>query len=272
MGFAAAIPILAASAMRQDSTQRNHRHLQCRTREVERHGIVSAGRRRRYRIQAAVSWPTGAAARVDVTHRRLADHVAASPHRADQVAGPGRRQLLAQLADEHVDDLHLRLVHAAIEMIEERLLGQHHPLAQHQQFEDRVFLAGQMHRLVVHRHLVAVQVEQQRADAQCRLAVPLAAPHDSLHPRQQFRLVERLGDEVVGTKAETLHLDLWPGQPRQDQHRRVVARDTHPPHHLEALDVGQHQVEHHDVVVIVAGQFEPFLAGIRMVDHSAAGL
>ena len=54
----------------------------------------------------------------------------------------GLRELLAQLADEDVDDLHFRLVHAAIEVVEERLLGQHHSLAQDQQFKDRVFLAG----------------------------------------------------------------------------------------------------------------------------------
>src|SRR3546814_8350124 len=33
-------------------------------------------------------------------------------------------ELLAQLADENVDDLELGLVHAAVEMIEEHLLGQ----------------------------------------------------------------------------------------------------------------------------------------------------
>eukprot|EP01035_Chromulina_nebulosa_P005433 gene5433-7364_t len=38
------------------------------------------------------------------------------------LAAGGRRQLLAQLADEHVDDLQLGLVHAAVEMVEEHLL------------------------------------------------------------------------------------------------------------------------------------------------------
>src|SRR5208337_3123420 len=48
--------------------------------------------------------------------RRLAQNVAASPDRLDVVAAVGgHRQLLAQLADEDVDDLELGLVHAAIE-------------------------------------------------------------------------------------------------------------------------------------------------------------
>src|SRR5262249_52031566 len=57
--------------------------------------------------------------------RRLAQDVAAAPHGLDVVlAAGGVGELLAQLADEHVDDLEFRLVHAAIEMIEEHLLGE----------------------------------------------------------------------------------------------------------------------------------------------------
>src|SRR5690242_12045021 len=56
---------------------------------------------------------------------RLAQHVTAPPHRLDVVLAARRiGQLLAQLAYEHVDDLELRLVHAAVQMVEEHLLGQ----------------------------------------------------------------------------------------------------------------------------------------------------
>ena len=157
-------------------------------------------------------------------------------------------------------------------MIEECLLGQHHSLAQHQQFEDRVFLAGQMHRLVGDQHLVAVQVELQRTNMQRRLTEPLAASDDGLHARQQLGLVEWLGDEVVSAEPQPFDLGLRSRQARQDQHRRVIAGHTHPANHFEPLDVRQHQVKHHDVVIVVSRQLEAFLAGIRMVDHSAAGL
>ena len=94
---------------------------------------------------------------------------------------------------------------------------------------------------------------------------------DGLHSGEQFGLVERLGDEVVRAQGQTLHLRLWPRQAGQDQHRRVVAGDPHPPHDFKALDVGQHQVEQHDVVVIMAGELEAFLAGVNMIDHGATG-
>src|SRR5215831_10992336 len=55
----------------------------------------------------------------------LAQHIATAPDGLDEVAAfGGIGELLAQLADEDVDDLQFRFVHAAIEMIEELLLGQ----------------------------------------------------------------------------------------------------------------------------------------------------
>src|SRR5215467_11414440 len=64
----------------------------------------------------------------------LAQHIAAAPHRLDVVFAVRRvGELLAQLADEHVDDLELGLVHAAVEMVEEHLLGQRRALAEREQ-------------------------------------------------------------------------------------------------------------------------------------------
>src|SRR6185312_7589052 len=67
----------------------------------------------------------------------IAQHIAAAPDRLDIVLALGRRrQLLAQLADEHVDDLELGLVHPAIEVVEEHLLGEGRALAQGEELED----------------------------------------------------------------------------------------------------------------------------------------
>src|ERR1700733_11994726 len=56
---------------------------------------------------------------------RIAQHVAAAPHGLDVIVAVGRGgELLAQLADEDVDDLELGLVHAAIKVVEEHLLRQ----------------------------------------------------------------------------------------------------------------------------------------------------
>jgi hypothetical protein len=50
---------------------------------------------------------------------RLAQHIAAAPHGFDEIAAfGGVGELLAELADEDVDDLQFGLIHAAIEMVE----------------------------------------------------------------------------------------------------------------------------------------------------------
>src|SRR5690606_16857900 len=62
---------------------------------------------------------------------RIAEDIAAAPDGFDVVvAAGGVRQFLAQLADEHVDDLHFRFVHAAVKVIQEHFLGQGRALAQ----------------------------------------------------------------------------------------------------------------------------------------------
>src|SRR5689334_15083239 len=91
---------------------------------------------------------------------RLAQHVTAAPHRLDVVlAGGGVGEFLAQLADEHVDDFELRLVHAAVEMVEEHLLGERGPFTQGEQLEHLVFLARQVHALTADFHRLGVEID-----------------------------------------------------------------------------------------------------------------
>jgi hypothetical protein len=104
----------------------------------------------------------------------IAQHVAAAPDGFDVVLC--RRwllQLLAQLADEDVDDLQFRLVHAAIEMVEEHFLGQRRALAQRKQLEHLVFLAGQVHALAVDFDRLGVEIDLEIAGLMTDCAWPL---------------------------------------------------------------------------------------------------
>src|SRR3546814_12964026 len=52
--------------------------------------------------------------------QRVPQDIPTAPYGFDVVLAAGRqRELLAQLADEDVDDLEFRLIHSAVEMIEE---------------------------------------------------------------------------------------------------------------------------------------------------------
>ena len=153
---------------------------------------------------------------------RILEHVAAAPDRLDVVlAAGGLGQLLAQLADEHVDDLELGLVHAAVEMVEEHLLGQRGALAQREQLQDAVFLAGDVQPPAVGLDRARVHVDQQLAGADDRFGVALRAPHDRLDPGDQLGLVERLGQVVVGTAHQAAHLVGRVAAAGQDQDRRL---------------------------------------------------
>src|SRR5262245_38955256 len=66
----------------------------------------------------------------------FAQHIAAAPHRLDVVLSAGcNGKLLAELADKDVDDLQLRLVHAAIKVVEEHLFGEGGAFAQREKLE-----------------------------------------------------------------------------------------------------------------------------------------
>src|SRR5262249_15042355 len=126
-----------------------------------------------------------------LSRRRIAQHVAAAPYCLDIVLAAGRlAQLLPELADEDVDDLELGLVHAAVEMIEEHLLGERGALPEAQELEDAVFLAGEAERRAVDLDGPAIQVDQELAGADHRFRMTLGAAHDRLDARDQLPAVE----------------------------------------------------------------------------------
>ena len=106
----------------------------------------------------------------------------------DHLAVRGVGELLAQLADEDVDDLEFRLVHAAIEMVEEHLLGQRRPFAQREQFQHLIFLAGHMHPRAVELDRLGVEADDEIAGLDDGLGMALGAPHDGVDARDQLVL------------------------------------------------------------------------------------
>ena len=73
----------------------------------------------------------------------FAKDVALSPDGVEDTARAGDFQLATELADEDVDDLRLRLVHAAVEVAQERRLAEDRSLAKRQELDNPEFLAGQ---------------------------------------------------------------------------------------------------------------------------------
>ncbi|AYF01309.1 hypothetical protein PY32053_01682 [Paracoccus yeei] len=153
-----------------------------------------------------------------------------------------------------------------IDMIQEHLLGQRRALAQAQQFQDLVLLAGQVQRLAVHLDRARVQVHHHLARADHRLAVALGTADDRLDAGDQFIPIKWFGHVIVSPEAKAAQLAFRVVRAGQDQDRRVdaghadLAQDFHPVH------VGQVQVQQDQVVVIELGQVDAFFAHVRPID------
>src|SRR5271156_5701609 len=157
----------------------------------------------------------------------VAQHVAAAPDGFDVVVTVRRRRkLLAQLADEDVDDLELGLVHAAIEMIEEHLLGQRRALPERKELEHLIFLARQVHAAAVDFDGFRIEIDGKLTGRDHRLGMTLRTAHDGLDAGDEFVLVKRLRHIVVGAEAERFDFRFDDGIARQDQDRRLHLRET----------------------------------------------
>src|SRR5256885_14479530 len=198
---------------------------------------------------------------------RFAQHVAAAPHGLDKVAAFGSiRKLLAQLADEDVDDLQLRLVHAAIEVVEEHFLGERGALAEREQLQHLVFLARQVHALAADLDRLGVEIDHEIAGLDDRLGVTLGTAHDRVDAGDQFVLVEGFCHVVVGANAETFDLVLDAGEAGEDQNGCLDLGNPELLEYVVAGHIRQVQVEQDNVVIVELSEVDAFFPEVRRID------
>src|SRR3954452_6961856 len=113
-----------------------------------------------------------------------------------------------------------------------------------------------MYILTVYRHFPAVEVQFQRAYSKRRLTEPLAASRDCLHPRQEFKFVERFRNEIIGAHTQAFYFRLRLGEARKDQYRRFVSREPHTTNDFIAVDVGENKIEQHNVIFIMPSEVD----------------
>src|SRR5258706_10411862 len=204
---------------------------------------------------------------------RLAQHIAAAPYCFNVVLAIRRAgEFLAQLAHEDVDNLDLRLVHAAAKVVEEHFLGQRCAFAQAQELQHLVLLAGEMHARAVHFHRLGVEVDHEIAGLDDRLGVAPGAAHDGVDTRHQLVLVKWLGHVGGGAESETSDFVLDPGEAGEDENGRLHLGDAQRAQHLESRHVGKVQVEQDNVVIVELAKIAPLFAQVGGVDVEALRL
>ena len=97
------------------------------------------------------------------------------------------------------------------------------------------------------------------------------APHDGVDTGDELILVEGLGEVIVGSEAQSLHLVLDAGHSGQDQDRRLDLGDPERAKDLVARHVRKVQVEKDDVVVVELAEVDALFAEIRRIDVEVLG-
>src|SRR4029077_12631867 len=127
---------------------------------------------------------------------------------------------------EYVYDFYIRLVHAAIKVIEEGLFAQCCTLAQTKELEHFILFNRQVHPSARYLYRLGSQIDCKTARLDYRLGVTFAAAHDGMDARDQFVLVEWLGHVVVGAKAQASHFVLDTAEASEDQDRALDLGDA----------------------------------------------
>ena len=114
-------------------------------------------------------------------------------------------------------------------------------------------------------------VETQVADLQHAQPLRFASPSQRSQAGEQLGEGEWLDEVIVGAGVEPGHAVLHRVAGGQHQHRRPDAVVAQPPARLEAVDPGQHHVEHDRVVLVRLRHPEGVLAGGRDVCGETLG-
>src|SRR5215212_8527412 len=186
--------------------------------------------------------------------------VADAPHRLD-VAGPDGigLDLLAEAPDMDGDGALVAVPIEVPDVVEQLLAGEDLAGAPCQEVEQVELLGRQVDRLAVTLDAPAAGVDPEATDphrvAGHRRGGDLGAPQHGLHPRDQLAGAKRLGQVVVRTQPEPEDLVALLALGRQHDDRDA-ALGPQLSAHLQPVDLGQHEVEHHQIRRAIAGVLE----------------
>ena len=114
-------------------------------------------------------------------------------------------------------------------------------------------------------------VKPQIANLEHHAALDRAAAAERPHARQQLGQRERLDQVVIGAAIQSPNAIFDGVAGGQHQHRRLDPLFAQRPTHLEAIDVGQHHIEHDHVIVGGAGPHQRVAPAVHGVGRDRVG-
>jgi hypothetical protein len=97
------------------------------------------------------------------------------------------------------------------------------------------------------------------------------APDQRTDARHQLGHGEGLHHVVVGAEVEAVHAVVHLVARREQQHRHPLRAAAQPAQHLEAVDIGQPDVEDHEIEALARRRLDRQLAARHHVDRIALG-
>src|SRR5690554_2537452 len=178
-----------------------------------------------------------------------------------------RVDLLAKVGDVDLDDARATPEVVAPDAVENLRLAHDGARVAHEEAQELELRGRQVDRAVSAVHFITELVEREVTDAHDGVGRTRdetgRATDEPTKPRDDLLEAERLGDIVIPARRETGDAFVEGVLRRQEQDRHVVAPAAGPLEHLEAIDVGQHDVEHDDVGVELADELDRRLAVAR---------
>jgi hypothetical protein len=177
-------------------------------------------------------------------------------------------ELAAQVGDVH---LHQMLITHPVRPpgpLQQLAAAEHDPRPLRQRLQQVELQAGQRHRVAAAANLAGGHIHAQIPEAAHRRRLGPGGAGSTAHgpdPGHQLPRGKRLGDIVVGAggQADDLVGLLGPG----GQHDDVgVAEGSDPPAGLDAVHAGEHQVQHDDLGILLAGELDGPLAILTAAD------
>ena len=175
----------------------------------------------------------------------------------------------AKPGDVHVDHVGLWVEMIVPNVLEEHRSGYHLAGALHQIFQKPEFARLQHDLLLPSFHGMGEAVELQIGDSINCVFAPAAPPRQHLDAGQQLGKRIGLGQIVVAASAQPFHsvIDLTEGG--EDKHRGIDALGAQFTDYREAVLLGQHAINNHDVVLAIQAEGDSLLAVGREVDTGA---
>src|ERR1700722_12524692 len=152
-----------------------------------------------------------------ITLLLLRDEVSDSPNGMNLDLGAALRKLFAQAVNVDLDGVRCDFSRMSEDVILDLLLGNHAPLAAHQQLQHRRFAGRQQLRLVIDRGLPVSGIEFEIGDAQRTAKQMAGASQLSLQPRNEFLQREWLDQIIVRSTAQAADAVMKAAACGQDQ-------------------------------------------------------